>query len=103
MIPYESMPVIEAGELINFLHKEHDIDPLVAKNALEAVRDGEYTLYNRSEIKAFIRAWRECQEEALSKPYPMTIYTKFITVFDSITYVIAEGSLPQQFLLHLSD
>lgn len=103
MIPYESMPVIEAGELINFLHKEHDIDPLVAKNALEAVRDGEYTLYNRSEIKAFIRAWRECQEEALSKPYPMTIYTKFIAVFDSITYVITEGSLPQQFLLHLSD
>lgn len=103
MIPYESMPVIEAEELINFLHKEHDIDPLVAKNALEAVRDGEYTLYNRSVIKAFIRAWRECQEEALLKPYPMTIYAKFITVFDSINYVIAAGFLPRQFLLHLSD
>lgn len=103
MIPYESMPVVETEELINFLRKEHNIDPLVAKNALEAVKDGEYTLYNRSEIKAFIRAWRKCQEEALSKPYPMTIYTHFITVFDTILYVIAAGFLPKQFLLHLSD
>ena len=103
MIPYKSMPVIETEDLIKFLHNEHNIDPLIAKNTLDSVKDGEYTLYNRSIIKAFIRAWRKGLEEEASKPYPMTISAYFITVFDTILYVMEAGFLPQQFLLHLSD
>lgn len=102
MIPYESMPVIEAEELIRFIHKEHNIDPLIVKDALESVRDGEYTLYKRSIVRNFIKAWRKQQEKELSKPYPMTIYEKFIEVFDTILHIMAAGFLPQQFLLHLS-